>query len=144
VDKAGYGVVLSAEVVETNIAAFGWRGFIDHQLRWARTVRDARPWGYAGLLFTHGIGWALVNVLVSGASVPSLWLLSLSFLLRLALAMTVGAEVLGDHLVLANLWLLPLRDLVAMGLWVAGFAGNTIVWRGERFVLKDGRLRKAG
>jgi ceramide glucosyltransferase len=36
VDKAGYRVALSAEVVETNIAAYGWRGFLDHQLRWAR------------------------------------------------------------------------------------------------------------
>jgi ceramide glucosyltransferase len=54
--------------------------------------------------------------------------------------MTVGAAVLGDHEVLANLWLLPIRDVVAMGLWVAGFAGDTIVWRGERFKLKDGRL----
>ena len=111
-------------------------------MRWARTVRDARPWGYAGLLFTHGLGWALVNVLASGASPLSLWLLGLSFFLRLALAMTVGAEVLGDHQVLPSLWLLPLRDLVAMGVWVAGFAGNTIVWRGERFTLKDGKLRK--
>jgi ceramide glucosyltransferase len=56
----------------------------------------------------------------------------------------VGAEVLGDHEVLPRLWLLPLRDVVAMGIWVAGFAGHTIVWRGERFVLKNGRLTKAG
>jgi ceramide glucosyltransferase len=50
--------------------------------------------------------------------------------------------VLGDHQVLPNLWLLPLRDLVAMGMWVAGFAGNTIVWRGERFMVKKGKLSK--
>jgi hypothetical protein len=30
-----------------------------------------------------------------------------------------------------------------MGLWVAGFAGDTIVWRGERFALKNGKLMKA-
>jgi ceramide glucosyltransferase len=144
VDKAGYRVALSAEVVETNIAAYGWRGFIDHQLRWARTVRDARPWGYAGLVFTCGLSWALLNVLASGASPLSLWLLGLSFFLRLALAMTVGAEVLGDHQVLPSLWLLPLRDLVAVGVWIAGFAGNTIVWRGEHFTLKDGKLHKTG
>jgi ceramide glucosyltransferase len=141
--RAGYRVGLSAEVVETNVAAYGWRGFVEHQLRWARTVRDARPWGYAGLLFTHGLGWALVNVLASGASLLSLWLLGLSFFLRLTLAMVVGAEVLGDRQVLPSLLLLPLRDVVGMGLWAAGFAGNTIVWRGERFTLKGGRLEKA-
>ncbi|HMD76455.1 MAG TPA: bacteriohopanetetrol glucosamine biosynthesis glycosyltransferase HpnI [Terracidiphilus sp.] len=142
VAQAGYRVALSPEVVETGIPAYGWRGFIDHQLRWARTVRVARPWGYAGLIFTHGLGWALLNVLASGLSPLSLWLLGLSFFLRLTLAMVVGAAVLGDRQVLPGLWLLPLRDLVAMGVWVAGFAGNTIVWRGERFLLKDGKLEK--
>jgi ceramide glucosyltransferase len=137
-------VAVCAEVVETGVPAYRWSGFIDHQLRWARTVRDARPWGYAGLIFTHGLGLALVNLLASGLSPLSLWLLGLSFFLRLAQAMTVGAEVLGDHLVLPSLWLLPLRDAVAMGIWVAGFAGHTIVWRGERFVLKGGKLEKQG
>jgi ceramide glucosyltransferase len=144
ISRAGYHIALSAEVVETAIPAYGWRGFIDHQLRWARTIRDARPGGYVGLLFTHGLAWALLNVLASGLSPLSLWLLGLSFFLRLALAMTTGAQVLADHQVLPNLWLLPLRDLLAMAVWVAGFAGNTIVWRGDRFLLKNGKLLKVG
>jgi len=142
VAQAGYRVALSPEVVETGVPAYGWQGFLDHQVRWARTVRDARPGGYVGLIFTHGLGWALLNVLASGMSPLSLWLLGMSFFLRLGLAMTVGAEVLGDHQVLSSLWLLPLRDVVGMGVWVAGFSGNTIVWRGERFALKDGKLRR--
>jgi ceramide glucosyltransferase len=139
---AGYRVALSAEVVQTAIPAYRWRGFVDHQLRWLRAVRDARPAGYAGLIVTHGLGWALLNTLASGLRPLSLWLLAMSFFLRLTMAMTVGAIVLGDHQVLDGLWLLPLRDVIAMGLWVSGFAGNTIVWRGERFELKDGKLRK--
>ena len=140
IDHAGYRVALSAEVVETYSPAYAWGGFIDHQLRWARTVRDARPGGYIGLIFTHGLAWALLNVIASGVSPVSFWLLGLSFFLRLALAMTVGTQVLADHQVLPSLWLLPLRDVVAMCVWVAGFAGNTIVWRGQRFTLKDGKL----
>jgi ceramide glucosyltransferase len=140
--QAGYRVEVSAEVVETSVPAYSWRGFFDHQLRWLRTVRCSRPAGYAGLIFTHGFAWALVNVLASGLSPLSLWLLGLSFFLRLAQAMTVGAAVLGDHEVLPNLWLLPLRDVVAMTLWVAGFSGDTIVWRGVRFTLKNGKLTK--
>ena len=144
ISQAGYRVALSAEVVETSVPAYSWRGFIDHQLRWTRTVRDARPWGYAGLIFTHGIAWALLNVLAAGLSPLSLWLLGLTFFLRLAQAMMVGAQVLGDHQLLPRLWLLPLRDLIAMGVWVAGFAGDTIVWRGERFLLKNGKLQGLG
>jgi len=142
--KAGYRIALTSEVVETSVPAYTWRGFFAHQLRWYRTVRDARPWGYAGLVFTHGFAWALLNVMASGISPLSLWLLALCFFLRLGLAMVVGASILGDHQVLPGLWLLPLRDLVAMGLWAAGFAGNTIVWRGQRFAVKGGRLEKAG
>ncbi len=137
---SGYGVVLSHEVVETSVPAYRWDGFVNHQLRWYRTVRDARPWGYAGLVFTYGLGWALLNVVASGMSPLSVWVLAMSFFLRLSLAMTVGAGVLGDRQVLPSLALLPVRDLIAMGLWVAGFAGNTIVWRGERFVVRGGRL----
>ena len=144
VARAGYLVALAPETVETGVPAYKWRGFLEHQVRWARTVRDASPWGYIGLVFTHGLAWAVLNVLASGLSPVSLWLLGLSFFLRLTLAMMVGAQVLGDHQVLPSLWLLPLRDLVHMGVWVAGFAGHTIVWRGERFELKDGKLHKAG
>ncbi len=144
VARAGFCVTLSAEVVETSVPAYGWSGYLDHQLRWARTVRDARPWGYAGLIFTHGLCWALLNVVASGVSPVSVWLLGLSFFLRMALAMEVGAEVLGDHQVLPSLWLLPLRDAAAMGVWVAGFAGYTIVWRDARFTLKDGKLHALG
>ena len=138
--KAGYRIALASDVVETSVPAYSWRAFCDHQLRWLRTVRDARPGGYAGLIFTQGLVLALLNVVASGVSPISLWLLALMFFLRISLAMTVGAEVLGDHQVLANLWLLPMRDLVGFGLWVAGFAGNTIVWRGERFEVRKGKL----
>lgn len=143
VARAGYRVEICNEVVETNLPAYRWRGLFEHQLRWLRTVRAARPGGYFGLIFTHGLSWAAMNVVASGLSPVSLWLLALSFFLRLAQAMTVGAQVLSDHQVLPNLWLLPFRDVMAMGLWVTGFAGDTIVWRGERFTLRDEKLVKA-
>jgi ceramide glucosyltransferase len=138
--QAGYRIAIAPEVVETSVPAYTWSAFAAHQLRWMRTVRDARPGGYTGLIFAHGLSWALLNVVASGASPLSLWLLALSFFLRLTLAMAVGAEVLGDHQVLPSLWLLPLHDLISMGLWVTGFAGDTVVWRGQRFVVRKGKL----
>lgn len=141
--RAGYRVALCPEAVETSVPAYSWRGFFDHQLRWYRTVRDARPGGYVGLVFTHGLSWALLNVVASGLSPLSLWLLVLSFFLRLSLAMAAGVRALADHQVLPNLWLLPLRDGFAMALWIAGFAGNTILWRGQRFTVRHGQLSRS-
>lgn len=141
--KAGYSIRLATEVVETSVPAYTLGGFLSHQLRWARTVRDSRRWGYMGLIFTHLLPLAVANVVASGASFLSIWLLGLAFFLRLGVAMQVGAGVLGDRQVLRDLWLLPLRDTVGFAVWVWSFAGNTIVWRGERFVLKHGRLERA-
>jgi ceramide glucosyltransferase len=41
---------------------------------------------------------------------------------------------------LENLWLLPVRDLIAVGVWAGSFAGHTVTWRGDRFLLRKGRL----
>lgn len=92
------------------------------------------------MIFTHGLTWAMINTLICGFSSASLTLLALSFILRVWLAMTVGAEILGDEQVHSRLWMLPLRDAIFFGIWLAGFAGNTVVWRGERFLLRKGRL----
>lgn len=140
IDRAGYAILLAPEVVETGVPEYGWRGFWAHQLRWARTVRDSRRWGYVGLLFTHTLPLAAAGVLASGASLWSVWMLAMALCLRLGLAMQVGVGVLGDRQVFRDLWLLPLRDVVGFGLWIASFAGNEIEWRGERFLLKNGRL----
>jgi ceramide glucosyltransferase len=94
--------------------------------------------------FTYGLAWAMLNLVASGFSLLSIWLFALAFFLRLALAMTVGARILSDHEALPGLWLMPFRDVVAFGLWIAGFAGNTIVWRGQRFTVKKGRLVAQG
>jgi ceramide glucosyltransferase len=60
--------------------------------------------------------------------------------LRFAVALVVGKRILGDKDLLRNLWLLPLRDLIAAGVWLASFFGHTVTWRGDRFQLKKGRL----
>jgi len=140
IDRAAYQIRLATEVVETTVPAYSIAGFLSHQLRWARTVRDSRRWGYLGLFFTHTLALAALNVLASGCSFLSLWLLGLAFFLRLGTAMHVGAGVLSDRQVLASLWLLPLRDAIGFLIWIWAFAGNTIQWRGEKFTLKNGKL----
>lgn len=136
----GLRVVLSDVVVETHLPAYGLRGFLAHQLRWARGVRDARTGGYIGLVSTYGLMWALLAVIAAHGSPWSWAVLGVTVLLRLAVALAVGKSVLQDAHLLKNVWLLPLRDLVAVAVWIASFAGHTVTWRGDRFELKNGRL----
>ncbi len=61
----GKRVELSAATVDTFLPAYTLRQFFRHQLRWSRTIRDARRWGYTGLLFTFGLPWALLTLLAA-------------------------------------------------------------------------------
>jgi ceramide glucosyltransferase len=141
--QAGYCVELGREVAETSIPAYEFSAFIVHQLRWARGVRDSRPLGYFGLLITFGLPWALANLVASAGSLDSFALLSVMVCVRVAVALTVGVGVLRDRATLRDLWLLPLRDLLALGIWFWSFADDHIVWRGQKFLLRDGKLVRA-
>ena len=136
----GFEVVLSGEVVETTVPAYSLRGFWDHQLRWARSTRDSRKLGYLGLVFTFGLPWAMLNCAASGFALWSFSLLSVVLFARVAVALSVGVGLLRDEQVLRDLWLLPLRDMFAMLIWAWSYASDTVVWRGEKFRLRDGRL----
>lgn len=138
----GLKVVLSDVVVETRLPAYDLRAFLAHQLRWARGVRDSRAGGYIGLVTTYGLMWALLGLIASRAAPWSWAVLAATALLRLAVAIVVGKSVLQDTHLLKNLWLLPIRDLAAVAIWIASFAGHTVTWRGDRFVLKDGQLTR--
>jgi ceramide glucosyltransferase len=138
--KAGYRVELSSEVVETAVPAYGFRGFRDHQLRWARSTRDSRKWGYVGLGITYALPWAVMTCVASGFALWSFSLLSVVALARVAVALSVGVGLLGDGQVLRDLWLLPVRDFFGLWFWAWSFAGDTVVWRGELFRLRDGRI----
>jgi ceramide glucosyltransferase len=138
----GLEVRLSEVVVETFLPAYDLRQFIEHQLRWARGVRDARRGGYLGLLFTFGWPWALLAVLASGGMGWAWALAATAISLRFVVAWTVGRGILQDRQVARFLPLLPLRDIAAVLIWLASFASNTVAWRGDHFELKDGKLTR--
>jgi len=140
----GLQVKLSEVVVETHLPAYDLREFWEHQMRWARGVRDSRPGGYFGLISTFGLMWALLNLIAAHAAPWSWAVLGMVACLRLAVALAVGKAVLRDQHLLRNLGLLPLRDLLAVAVWMASYAGHTVTWRGDRFKLKKGRLTRIG
>ncbi|MGA6986222.1 MAG: bacteriohopanetetrol glucosamine biosynthesis glycosyltransferase HpnI [Terriglobales bacterium] len=139
----GKKVELSAATVTTFLPAYTLRQFFRHQLRWSRTIRDARRWGYAGLIFTFGLPWALVTLLAARGAAWAWLLFGVTLAARLAVGLVAAEVVLHDRQARRNILLLPLRDLIAPVVWTASFVGNRIHWRGDVFDLKDGRLTSA-
>ena len=90
------------------------------------------------LLF--GLMWALLSGIIARAAAWSWVVLGVVLFLRILVSLVVGKAVLKDRQLLRQLWLLPLRDLIAVGVWIASFWSHTVTWRGDRFELRKGRL----
>ncbi len=139
--KAGFEVRLSDVIVDHHLPDYSLRSFLQHQMRWARSTRDSRRWGYTGVVLTFGLPWGLLAVLSSAGAAWAWSALAIAAFLRLAMALSIGTGVLHDRDVRRFLALVPLRDIVAMMVWIASFAGHTVAWRGHEFILEKGKLR---
>jgi ceramide glucosyltransferase len=137
---SGLKVRLSDVVVETFLPRYTLRGFLDHQLRWARTVRDSRFWGYVGLGLTFGLPWAVLALIFARGASWAWALFACTAVMRIIVAVVVGRVVLHDRQVARFLVWIPVRDLFALLVWVVSFAGHKIVWRGDQFRLENGKL----
>jgi len=133
--QAGMGVILSRNIVEHRIGSQNLRASIAHRLRWARSTRRSRPFGYFGQLFTHPLLLALLVCAVQ----PSWWpALIAACLLRVLAAYATCEWILRTP---PRFHLLLIEDILQFAFWLAGFFGNTIEWRGRQYFLHpDGRF----
>jgi ceramide glucosyltransferase len=147
ISAAGYRVELADTVVENHIPDYSFGEFMAHQLRWGRSTRSSRPLGYTGLALTFGLFWAMLGVVLAwylgSGGKWALAVLAVAAALRVAVALVVGLPVLRDRYVLRDLWLLPVRDVLAVVIWAGSYTGSRIHWRGEDFVLEKGKIRLA-
>jgi ceramide glucosyltransferase len=140
VHQAGGKVLLSREPVWTMYPAQTARGFWEHQVRWARTIRLVRPASFLGLLFTHGLPLVLLAAVVAPAAWISAAYLLAYLVLRLGMAWVVGVWGLQDEVLRRKLWLVPLRDLLHFAVWLAAFTAHRIKWGGLEFELRHGQM----
>ena len=117
----------------------GFRDLLEHELRWACTLRLLAPAGYLGMGVTHPLAWGLLAVVTA----PAGWgaaALAGALLGRLGLALAVDRAT-GATDRLRRLALLPLRDLLSFAIWAAGLARSSVVWGGRRYRLcRDGSM----
>ena len=139
----GHQVVLMAKPVSMVFPKETFAEYFHRELRWSIALKSARPSGYWGLLFTHGLPWALVGaaagLLIRSPLIAASYLVAYLFL-RVAMTWLTGTWGLGDRKLYKVMWLVPVRDTISFVVWVVGFFAEKIVWRGLEYRLHEGQL----
>ncbi len=135
VRRAGYRVVLSADVLDTVEVRKSARAVWGRHRRWAMMRRRLGGALYLGEMFSGPLPWAIAAAL-AGATVPAAILLALRYAAEGAVASRAGRPLSPRD------WaLLGARDLGAAAVYVAGLTGRAVSWRGRPLVIgRDTRI----
>lgn len=138
----GYEVVLSDYVVDHVSGRDTLAGMLRHQIRWGRSTRIVRPKGYTGLILTYGMATSLMLWASLGFSEFGRSLVILSVAVRMISAIWGGVILMGDPRLLPLVWMVPFRDLLAFGIWLASLFGKEVSWRGKTYIVqRDGTMK---
>jgi len=133
--RRGLRTVLSEVVVETCVEEGSMGELIRHELRWLRTIRTVRPVGYAFSFVSLGLAPAVLGSLLAAGARAALAMLAITAMARLML----HSSARNARPARAQLWVLPLNDLLVFALWCWGFVTRRVQWRHARYrVARDG------
>ena len=134
----GMRVAIPRWIVEHACPERSFMELWSHELRWARTLRAVSPAGYAGMVITHPLPFALLGASLNGLGALGGGSIVAAIACRLVLQLQVDHTL---HVSTSRWWLGPARDLLAFVVYVASFFVDVVSWRGQRYrVRADGTL----
>ncbi len=128
--ERGLGVALAATIPQTTIPETTVGALLQHELRWARTIRSLVPVGFALSIMQFPIVWAAVAVAVAEGQSWAWAVFAVAWSVRagLACAMDRALGVVSHPLAL---WWMPGRDLMSVLVIAASYRTNRVAWRGQ-------------
>ncbi len=138
--EQGLEVKLLPCAVETVPDFQGLGELFSKRLRWMTVMRSMRPWGHIGLLFTWGLPWTTLAVLIHPtlAVAAAYWGSYLAF--RAAITWLIGIHGLRQSGLWKKMPLIPLWDATAFLIWLVSFTRTSIRWRGVDYQLRNGQF----
>ncbi len=128
-------------VVEILIGFPDARRWWQHQVYWDQNTKAANPLGFALTILTRAVPFALLYAMIRHFDSTGLAVLTGALAVRLGTSAAFARFYLEDREGLRALWILPLRDLLALASWCIALAKRSFVWRGHRFGLTaEGRI----
>jgi ceramide glucosyltransferase len=141
VAEQGLQIELLPYVVETTPDFRTMKDLLVKRARWMTVMRNMRPWGHLGLIFTFGLAWSLLALAVAPSLLTALIYFGGYLLFRVLLTWAVGAYGLKQRGLWPKMFFIPLWDAMAFCIWLVSFTRHTIRWRGVDYVLRDGILK---
>jgi ceramide glucosyltransferase len=141
----GLRVVLSPYLVAGEHHETSWLSLMRHELRWMHTLHVLQPGSFRWLFLTFSLPLATLGIVLAsmhGAiSLPAKAFFLVAVLARLALHFI--PRLRAERPIFADLWLVPLRDLLLIWIWCRSFFTSRVTWRGKRFdVDPNGVMRR--
>lgn len=141
--RLGHRIALASVVVECWSTPMGWSAVWKHQLRWARTVRVCQPLPYFFSILSNATIWPLLWAIKNPSGTVLGFMLACG-LVRMLTALQLQARLTQTRMRWGQGWLVLVKDLLQVALWLLAFAGNHIEWRGEKMLVRrDGTLLRA-
>ena len=136
----GYEVALLPYTIQT-VADYGsFRELLHKRLRWIVVMRNLRPAGHFGLIFTLGLAWTLAAIAFHPTAPVILSFAGAYLFLRVVMTAIIAGWGLNQPSSLKNVWLIPMWDAVACAIWLVSFSRNSIRWRGADYYIREGQL----
>ncbi len=134
VEQGGEKVVVAPYFPSTIVDEPDFGTLFRHELRWARTIRNTAPAGYAGTAITYPVPLALIGAILGlVAGLPWQMLLStaiLAILCRFALVTRVSGALAAPK---PRWWIFLPRDVLSLVILVLAFFGRSVSWRNSAF-----------
>lgn len=144
VSRLGLRIVLSSYHLKAEHHEPSLESLVRHELRWMRTLYVLRPRSFRFIFCTFSLPLALFGLVLGAASMSTVtaWpLFEITVAARLMLHFV--HRLRGPRSLFADLWLLPVRDLLICWVWCRSFFTSRFTWRGSDFgVGADGIMRK--
>jgi len=141
--EQGVEVRLLRYAVQTVPDFQGFRQLFSKRVRWMTVMKFTRPWGHLGLLFTWGLPWTTLAVLVHPTMLIAAIYWGSYLFARVLITWLIGIRGLKQSGLWQKMPLIPLWDAFAFIIWLISFTRTSIRWRGVDYQLRNGHFVSA-
>jgi ceramide glucosyltransferase len=133
--QAGYRVALCPEVLSVVNSGRGIGGFFNRHVRWGQMQRTIYPVAFFASLAAQPTPFLILGFVLGRG--PVAWVAALALLGKWLCELGLARFVAG-RLAWRTACLLPLKDVLFLGVWCAALVKRTVHWRGHRMRVGPG------